>query len=115
MDELAEKLGMDPVELRIVNDAQGMVPGEPDTKLSDRNLTRCLREGADMFGWSKREARPGRSRKGRWLTGMGVAAGYFGGRVDAVMMRIVDILYVLPYMFLVIILVTIFNQSLLPG
>ena len=49
MDELAEKLGMDPVELRIVNDTQGMVPGEPDTKLSDRNLTRCLREGADMF------------------------------------------------------------------
>ena len=76
MDELAEKLGMDPVELRIVNDAQGMVPGEPDTKISDRNLTRCLREGAERFGWSKRPARPASARQGRWLTGMGVAAGY---------------------------------------
>jgi len=43
----------------------------------------------------------------------GAVAGYVGGRVDAVMMRIVDVLYVLPYMFLVIILVSIFNRSLL--
>lgn len=43
----------------------------------------------------------------------GAVAGYVGGRVDTIMMRVVDVLYVLPYMFLVIILVTIFNQSLL--
>jgi oligopeptide transport system permease protein len=42
----------------------------------------------------------------------GAVAGYFGGRIDAVMMRIVDILYALPYMFIVIILVTILGQSL---
>lgn len=34
----------------------------------------------------------------------GAIAGYFGGRVDQVMMRIVDVLYGLPYMFFVIIL-----------
>ena len=43
----------------------------------------------------------------------GAVSGYIGGRVDSVMMRFVDILYVLPYMFLVIILVTIFGKSLL--
>lgn len=42
----------------------------------------------------------------------GAVSGYAGGRVDAVMMRIVDILYSLPYMFLVIILVTIFGRKL---
>jgi oligopeptide transport system permease protein len=42
----------------------------------------------------------------------GAVSGYAGGRVDQLMMRIVDVLYTLPYMFLVIILVTIFGKSL---
>ena len=42
----------------------------------------------------------------------GALAGYVGGRIDGVMMRIVDIIYALPYMFLVIVLVTIFGKSL---
>lgn len=42
----------------------------------------------------------------------GAVAGYAGGKVDSAMMRIVDVLYTLPYMFLVIILVTIFGKSL---
>lgn len=46
-------------------------------------------------------------------TVFGAVAGYFGGRIDNVMMRFVDILYALPYMFLVIILVTIFGKSML--
>ncbi|MDT9599584.1 aldehyde oxidoreductase molybdenum-binding subunit PaoC [Sphingosinicella rhizophila] len=74
MDELAEALGMDPVELRIINDTQ-VVPGT-DKKFSDRNLVRCLREGAERFGWSKRNPRPAQVREGRWLIGMGVAAGF---------------------------------------
>jgi oligopeptide transport system permease protein len=41
----------------------------------------------------------------------GAAAGFIGGRVDAVMMRIVDILYALPFIFFVIILMVIFNQN----
>jgi xanthine dehydrogenase YagR molybdenum-binding subunit len=79
MDELAEKLSMDPVELRILNDAAGTVPGDPKTRISDRHLVRCLREGAERFGWSKRNATPRQSREGRWLMGMGVAAGYRAG------------------------------------
>ena len=42
----------------------------------------------------------------------GAISGYVGGRVDNLMMRFVDIVYALPYMFLVIILVTIFGKSL---
>ena len=42
----------------------------------------------------------------------GAVSGYAGGNVDGLMMRGVDVLYALPYMFLVIILVTIFGKSL---
>lgn len=42
----------------------------------------------------------------------GAISGYAGGRVDSVMMRIVDIIYALPYMFLVILLMTIFGREL---
>lgn len=42
----------------------------------------------------------------------GAISGYVGGRLDTILMRIVDIIYALPYMFLVIVLVTIFGKSL---
>lgn len=42
----------------------------------------------------------------------GALAGFWGGRVDAVMMRFVDIMYSLPYAVFVIILVTYFGRSL---
>jgi oligopeptide transport system permease protein len=42
----------------------------------------------------------------------GAVSSYAGGLVDSLLMRVVDILYALPYMFLVIILVTILGQSL---
>jgi oligopeptide transport system permease protein len=43
----------------------------------------------------------------------GALAGWLGGRVDALMMRIVDILYALPFMFLVILLMVLFGRSIL--
>jgi xanthine dehydrogenase YagR molybdenum-binding subunit len=73
IDELAEKLGLDPVELRILNDTQ-VDPEQPERPFSMRRLTECLRTGADRFGWSKRNARSGQIGYGRWLVGMGVAA-----------------------------------------
>jgi oligopeptide transport system permease protein len=42
----------------------------------------------------------------------GAVSGYAGGRIDGLMMRTVDVIYALPYMFLVIVLVTIFGKSL---
>ncbi|UZK64638.1 aldehyde oxidoreductase molybdenum-binding subunit PaoC [Sphingomonas sp. M1-B02] len=75
MDEMAEKLGMDPVEFRIVNDTQ-VDPEKPDRPFSQRNMIQCLRTGADRFGWSKRSARPAQRRDGKWLVGMGMAVGF---------------------------------------
>jgi xanthine dehydrogenase YagR molybdenum-binding subunit len=77
MDELAEKLGMDPIELRVRNEPK-TVPSKPEMKFSDRNLVRCLREGADKFGWSKRNPKPAQVRDGRWLVGIGMASGFRG-------------------------------------
>ena len=94
MDEMAEKLGMDPVEFRVLNDTQ-VVPdnptpppaeGEkakepppkpnPNPPFSQRQLVKCLRDGAQRFGWEKRNAKPGKVRDGRWLVGMGVAVAF---------------------------------------
>lgn len=42
----------------------------------------------------------------------GATAGFLGGKVDQVMMRIVDILYALPFFFFVIILMVIFGRNI---
>ncbi|MBW4329268.1 xanthine dehydrogenase family protein molybdopterin-binding subunit [Stakelama sp. CBK3Z-3] len=81
MDELADALKMCPVELRLRNDPAAQVPGNPKKRFSERNLARCLREGAERFGWSKRKGEPGQVSEGRWLIGMGVAAGYRGAPI----------------------------------
>jgi xanthine dehydrogenase YagR molybdenum-binding subunit len=75
MDEMAEKLGMDPVKFRILNDTQ-VDPKDPKRKFSQRQLTECLRLGAVRFGWDKRNGRPSKVRDGQWLVGMGVAAAF---------------------------------------
>jgi xanthine dehydrogenase YagR molybdenum-binding subunit len=80
IDELAEKLGLDPVELRIRNDTQ-VDPEKPDRPFSQRQLVECLRAGADRFGWNRRSERPGQLREGRWLVGMGVAAAFRNNQV----------------------------------
>ena len=41
----------------------------------------------------------------------GATAGYLGGRIDIVMMRIVDVLYALPFIFFVILLVVFFGRN----
>jgi xanthine dehydrogenase YagR molybdenum-binding subunit len=80
MDEMAEKLGLDPVEFRIRNDTQ-VDPEHPERPFSQRPLVRCLRTGALRFGWSRRDARPGKVRDGRWWIGLGVAAAIRGNQV----------------------------------
>ena len=42
----------------------------------------------------------------------GIVAGYFGGRVDQIMMRIVDVLYGLPFIIFIILLMVIFGRNL---
>jgi xanthine dehydrogenase YagR molybdenum-binding subunit len=75
VDEMAEKLGIDPIEFRILNDTQ-VDPEKPERPFSPRQLTECLRTGAERFGWSKRNPQPGRVRDGRWLVGIGTAAAF---------------------------------------
>ncbi|MFJ9130431.1 xanthine dehydrogenase family protein molybdopterin-binding subunit [Streptomyces sp. NPDC102340] len=72
MDELAETLGIDPVELRLRNDTQR----EPDSSrpFSSRHLAECLREGARRFDWSARDPRPRSRAEGPVMVGSGVAA-----------------------------------------
>ncbi|MBB5851357.1 xanthine dehydrogenase family protein molybdopterin-binding subunit [Amycolatopsis umgeniensis] len=72
MDELAVALGLDPIELRVLNEPER----DPETgnPFSSRHLVACLRTGAERFGWTERDPRPGSRREGRWLIGTGVAA-----------------------------------------
>ncbi len=72
IDELAEQLKLDPIELRLRNEP-AMDP-ERKVPFSTRQLVGCLKDGAERFGWSKRHAKPGTQTEGRWWVGMGVAA-----------------------------------------
>jgi xanthine dehydrogenase YagR molybdenum-binding subunit len=72
MDELAVELGLDPIELRIRNEPE--VDPETGRRFSSRNLVACLREGAERFGWDRRDPTPAIRRDDRWLLGTGVAA-----------------------------------------
>jgi xanthine dehydrogenase YagR molybdenum-binding subunit len=80
MDELAEKLNMDPVELRIINDTQ-VDPEEPERPFSIRAFVECLRIGADRFAWNLRSTKPATRTEGRWLIGMGVAGAVRGALI----------------------------------
>jgi xanthine dehydrogenase YagR molybdenum-binding subunit len=72
MDELAMACGLDPIELRIRNEPA--VDPESGRPFSSRGLVVCLREGAQRFGWTRRDPQPRARRDGRWLIGTGVAA-----------------------------------------
>lgn len=74
IDEIAEKLGMDPIAFRALNDTQ-VDPEKPDRPFSMRRLGDCFEIGAERFGWSKR-GRPGQTRDGGWLIGIGAAAAF---------------------------------------
>jgi xanthine dehydrogenase YagR molybdenum-binding subunit len=75
IDEMAEKLKMDPVMFRIVNDTS-VDPEQRERKFSQRRLVDCLRQGAERFGWNKRNPAPGQVRDGRWLIGYGMASAF---------------------------------------
>src|SRR5690606_37439093 len=100
MDEMAEQLGMDPVEFRVLNDTQVVPDHAPEPSGDDpqaqqgaqpesgaghpftqRSLVQCLRTGAERFGWSRRNPRPAQVREEQWLIGQGVAAAYRGNQL----------------------------------
>jgi xanthine dehydrogenase YagR molybdenum-binding subunit len=72
MDELAVELGMDPIELRRINDTdREPIRGLPYTS---RSLMPCFDAAAAAFGWHRRDARPGSMHDGDWNIGWGCAA-----------------------------------------
>ncbi|TXK49121.1 xanthine dehydrogenase family protein molybdopterin-binding subunit [Pontibacter qinzhouensis] len=75
MDELAYALNMDPLALRLKNFAEK----DPfnDKPWSSNFLRECYQLGAERFGWSKRNPKPGAMQKNGMLVGMGMAAGIY--------------------------------------
>ncbi|WP_347302887.1 xanthine dehydrogenase family protein molybdopterin-binding subunit [Croceibacterium sp. TMG7-5b_MA50] len=74
LDELAERLGMDPIELRLKNEPEkDPLKGLP---FSMRETETMWRSGAAAFGWDRRQA-PGIRREGEWLVGIGCAGGTY--------------------------------------
>lgn len=71
LDELAEKLELDPIELRRrIEPEKDPTTGKP---FSSRYLIEAYDKGAEQFGWDKRSRTPRQRREGEWLIGMGCA------------------------------------------
>jgi xanthine dehydrogenase YagR molybdenum-binding subunit len=73
MDELAVKLGIDPLELRLRNYAERDL--RDDRPFSSKQLRACYQQAAERFGWSRRDPRPRSMREGTALIGWGMASG----------------------------------------
>ncbi len=71
IDELAYKLRMDPIELRLRNYAER--DPEDGLPFSSKSLRECYRQGADRFGWARRTPEPRTWRDGDHLVGWGMA------------------------------------------
>lgn len=87
LDELAEKLNMDPIELRIKNNLE--IAPESGKPFRSKGLTECMQEGAKLIGWDKRK-KTGYG-KGRIKRGIGMACGIwfdFGGPPSTAMVKI---------------------------
>lgn len=79
MDELAHELGMDPIELRRVNDTRtDPVDGKP---YSSRSLMKCFDQAAARFGWSRRNPKPGAVIDGDWQVGYGCATACYPSNI----------------------------------
>lgn len=78
MDELAERLGMDPLALRLANYAEK----DPDRSLpfSSKSLRECYELGARAFGWHERAPRPRSTRVGDEWVGLGMATATYPAR-----------------------------------
>ena len=85
MDEMAVKLGIDPVEFRRINDSMTDAMGK---SYSSRSLMKCYDEAAAAFGWQRRDPRPGSMRDGDWLIGWGCASAVYPTHVGTATARV---------------------------
>lgn len=86
MDEMAEKLGIDPVEFRRINDT--MVDPVTNKPYTSRSLMQCYDQAAEAFGWKDRNPQPGSMRDGDWLVGVGCATAVYPTNVAAATARV---------------------------
>ncbi|NID10910.1 xanthine dehydrogenase family protein molybdopterin-binding subunit [Fibrella aestuarina] len=75
MDEMAHKLGLDPIEFRLRNYTE--TDPEHNRPYSSKNLKEAYQRGAEAIGWSKRKNEPASQREGDWLIGYGMSTGTF--------------------------------------
>ena len=73
MDELAYATGLDPIELRLRNYTEA--DENENRPFTSKELRECYRQGAERFGWSRRNPLPRSMREGRELIGWGMASG----------------------------------------
>jgi xanthine dehydrogenase YagR molybdenum-binding subunit len=76
MDELAWKLNIDPVALRLKNIAQG--DQRKELPFSEHHFADCLKVGVERFGWQERQPPRSLTRDGK-LIGIGMAASTYPG------------------------------------
>jgi xanthine dehydrogenase YagR molybdenum-binding subunit len=77
MDELAYKLKMDPVQLRLVNHADRNE--HTNQPFSSKYLKECYQAAGEKLGWSKRNPEPRSMRDGKLLVGWGMATATYPG------------------------------------
>ncbi len=87
MDELAVALKIDPLELRLrcYSDRDQIT----DRPYSSKSLRECYRQGAEAFGWAKRNPEPRSMRDGSELVGWGMATGIWEALQVPIAVRIV--------------------------
>lgn len=81
LDELAEKLKMDPVQLRLVNYAE-QDPSH-NRPWSSKHLRECYADAAERFHWDRRKPMPGQVRENNKLIGYGMATAVYGANRSA--------------------------------
>jgi len=62
-----------PIELRLKNYTEKDL--DNDRPFSSKELRACYRQGAEKFGWAKRNPEPRSMRDGNMLIGWGMASG----------------------------------------
>ena len=87
MDELAVALKLDPLELRLrcYSDRDQ----HENRPYSSKALRECYRQGAEAFGWSRRNPEPRSIREGTDLVGWGMATGVWDAFQAPITVRIV--------------------------
>src|SRR5262249_46776725 len=82
MNEMAERLKIDPVKFRILNEPK--IDESINLPFSSRHYVECLNLGAEKFGWSKRNPAVGSMKRDGLTLGWGMAgAAWVAGRFAA--------------------------------